>query len=83
MPHACRRDLKSKPGLPDTTCTCQRHKPVVRQQPTHVGNLSASADETRQLRRKVLRHNGGLGPQRWEFISEIGVTQLRDMFGAG
>ena len=77
------RNLNRQSCLSRTTRSGEGHQSVVGQQPTHLGDLSFTTDETRQLRWKTL---GGLRfrcSQRRKVIAKVRMAQLDNPFGPG
>ena len=76
-------DFDGQPGLACAARAGQGDQPVVGQEAADLGDLRGTADEARQLSRKIVRSNGIRCPQRREVVAQIGVAQLRDPHGAG
>ena len=74
------RNTHGKACLTDTTRTSQRHQPVVGQEATHFFDLLLATHETRQLARKSLHANHIRGTQWREFVADIRMAQLQDLF---
>ena len=63
-------------GLTRAAGARQRDKAVLRQKLAHLRHLGTAANETRELRRKPMRHSGFGHPQRRELVAKIGMAQL-------
>ena len=77
------RDPNRQSRLSRTTRSGEGYQSVVGQQPTHVGDLSFTANETRQLRWKTLGRLRFRCSQRRKVIANVRMAQLHNPFRPG
>src|ERR1700730_13884161 len=77
------RELHWKSRLAGPARAGQGDQTVVGHTLTYLGHFGVTADKPRQLGRKVMRANGFRYAKLRELVADLGVAELRHVFGAG